>query len=72
LLILDVENPLFFEYLENCSRENLELLKIENENINLFQKIIKKSLKLFFILNNVVKLFLLEPITTEKEWEIIF
>lgn len=71
-VILDVENPSFFEYLENCSRENLEMLKIDKEDTNIFQKIIKKLFKIFFILNNLIKLFFLKPISTEISWETTF
>jgi magnesium-protoporphyrin IX monomethyl ester (oxidative) cyclase len=71
-VILDVENPLFFEYLENCSRENLEILEIEKQDINNFIKTIKKSFKALSMINYLVKLYFLKPINTEKDWEVIF
>jgi len=71
-VILDVDNPLFLEYLENCSRENLQLLEIDQKNISDFEKKIQKLLKTFFIVNYILKMFLLEPIYTENEWEVVF
>ena len=71
-VILDVDNPLFLEYLENCSRENLQLLEIDQKNISDFEKKIQKLLKTFSIVNYILKMFLLEPIYTENEWEVVF
>lgn len=71
-IILDVENPLFFKYLEKCSNENLELLKIDGQKINEIEKTIKKFQKIFSIFNFLIKMFLLKPVDTENEWEVVF
>ena len=71
-VILDVDNPLFLEYLENCSRENLELLEIDQKNISEVEKKIRKLLKTVSIVNYIVKMFLLKPIYSENEWEVVF
>ena len=71
-VILNTENPLFFEYLEECSRENLELLQIEQQEISQIEKIIQKTFKTLAIITLIIKLFLLKPIDTENQWEVIF
>lgn len=71
-VILDIDNPLFLEYLENCSSENLQLLEIDQKNITEFEKKLQKLLKTFSIVNYILKMFLLKPIYTENEWEVVF
>jgi magnesium-protoporphyrin IX monomethyl ester (oxidative) cyclase len=71
-VILDLENPLFFEYLENCSKINLEIGNIEKQNINILEKKIKKVFKILSMTNFLIKLYFLKPINTENDWEIIF
>ena len=71
-VILDVENPLFLEYLEECSKNNLEFLDIDKKDINYIQKIIQKSFKLITIFTILIKLYLLKPIDTESQWKTVF
>nr|YP_010444000.1 Ycf59 [Chattonella marina]UTE94887.1 Ycf59 [Chattonella marina] len=70
--VLDVDNPLFFEYLESCSNINLELVNLEQEELNIFEKTLKKTSKTFSLVNYLLKLFLLRPIDTDSEWEVVF
>jgi magnesium-protoporphyrin IX monomethyl ester (oxidative) cyclase len=71
-VILDTENPLFFDYLEECCRENLELLQIEQQNISQIDKTIQKTFKTLNIITLIIKLFLLKPIDTQNQWQVIF
>jgi len=71
-VILDLDNSLFFNYLEECCKENLELLEIEEQKINSFEKIIQKTFKIFNMIILIIKMFLIKPINTENEWEVIF
>ena len=71
-VILNTENPLFFEYLEQCSKENLEFLQIEQQNISQVDKTIQKIFKISSMITLILKLFLLKPIDTENQWEVIF
>jgi magnesium-protoporphyrin IX monomethyl ester (oxidative) cyclase len=71
-VILNTENPLFFDYLEQCSRKNLEMIEIEEKNINQFEKIIQKNFKIVSIIILILKMYLLKPIDTENEWKVVF
>lgn len=67
-VILDLENPLFFEYLEICSNINLELVNLNSQNLYSFEKIIKQ----ISLIGYLLKLFLLKPINTDQDWETVF
>lgn len=70
-VVLDTENPLFFEYLESCSRNNLQLLEIEQQNISFFSKLIQKNFKILTIIYYIIKLYFIKPINTQEQWEYI-
>lgn len=79
-VMLDLENPIFFKYLEKCAQANLALIAInENNSANhawhigqAFQKFIKSLFYYEIILRNLVKLYLLEPINSQKNWDTIY
>ena len=71
-VVLDVDNPLFFEYLETCSNINLELVKLEQENLSFLEKAIKKASGIASLVNYLLKMFLLKPVDTDSEWEVVF
>jgi magnesium-protoporphyrin IX monomethyl ester (oxidative) cyclase len=71
-VILDVENPRFLELLEACSQQNLELVKLAQEEKSTFEKTIGKFFKTAIMINYLIELFLIKPISTENEWEMIF
>jgi magnesium-protoporphyrin IX monomethyl ester (oxidative) cyclase len=70
-VILDIENPLFFKYMENCSKNNMNYLEIDKKNISKFDKSIRKSLILFSTAIIILKMFLLKPIETESQWKVV-
>lgn len=67
-VILDIDNPLFFELMEKCSQINFELVKLEKEENSEFLKQIQKLPLLVTMLSNLVKLFLIPPIETKYIW----
>lgn len=71
-VVLDVENPLFFEYLEDASNINLELLDLDNQDLNIIEKTFKKVSGTLSLINYILKLYLLKPIETENDWETVF
>jgi magnesium-protoporphyrin IX monomethyl ester (oxidative) cyclase len=71
-VVLDMDNPLFFEYLEKCSQENLKLLEIDQLNISQFEKTIRKTFQILLIINILIKMYLLKPVETQSQWEIVF
>lgn len=70
-VILDVDNPLFFNYLEQSSNINLQLAAIDKENINSIEKFIKKFTKIILILRYFIQMYLIAPIETQDQWEAI-
>jgi len=66
-LILDIENPVFFEYLDKCCKLNLELIEMEIQG-NFFGKLVKISLLGYYLL----RVFLLPSIDTQQDWNKIF
>lgn len=79
-VILDVRNPVFFEYLDNCSQANLELIAIdktieEHNGGRPFKKleILFKKIPYYWVISkNLIDLYLLEPINTKKNWNAIY
>jgi magnesium-protoporphyrin IX monomethyl ester (oxidative) cyclase len=70
-VILDVDHPLFFKYLEESSKINLELVNIDKEDISDIQKFIKKLPKTILIVRYFLQMYLLSPIDTQTQWEIV-
>lgn len=61
-VVLDVDNPLFFKYLDECSKKNFELLEINQGNKNKIEKTILKFFKIFSIVIIISKMFLLKTV----------
>ena len=71
-IILDIENPEFFERLDKCADYNLALAELPKQNLNSFEYTIKKFYYTALITANLLKLFLLPVINTEKDWATAF
>src|SRR6476469_6786984 len=67
-VILDVDHPNFFEYLEVCAQANMKLIKIDELNQAKAIKIIKKLPSYAVLISYLVKLFFLAPIDCQKKW----
>lgn len=65
-VIIDVENPLFFELLENCADANQSLINIEKENDPF--KFIQKIGQYIKMGSNLIRMFLLPAIETKYIW----
>lgn len=64
-IILDVDNPLFFEYLDICANANDELVQMEkNKENNYFKKFKIQSTLAFYLL----KIYFLPSIETNYLW----
>ena len=71
-VILNVDHKHFFEYLEICAQANLELIKTDSllkPAIFIFFKKLPNYITLIFYL---IKIFLLEPIDCQKNWNKIY
>ena len=67
-IILDLDNPNFFKYLENCAEANQSLIDIEkDENLETF-KVFNKIPHYLKMLTNLIGLFLLPAIETKYVW----
>lgn len=71
-IILDIDNPEFFERLDKCADYNLELAQLSKQNLSSFEYTMKKFYLTSLITLNLVKLFLLPVIDTEKDWATAF
>lgn len=71
-VILDVDHPSFFEYLEICAQANLNLLKVDTQPQPSFVKFIRKMPSYTILTTYLLKLFLLPPIDCQKDWNKIF
>nr|YP_011007461.1 magnesium-protoporphyrin IX monomethyl ester (oxidative) cyclase [Sporochnus bolleanus]WAM64890.1 magnesium-protoporphyrin IX monomethyl ester (oxidative) cyclase [Sporochnus bolleanus] len=78
-VILDVNHPSFFKYLDKCAEANLALMKIDEEQNGHYGHILQDSA--FFlrriynyeiIAKYLIKLYLLKPINSEKDWYNVF
>jgi magnesium-protoporphyrin IX monomethyl ester (oxidative) cyclase len=69
-VILDVEHPMFFKYLDECAETNLVLQNLLTEESSLTNTIKKLSLTTK-IVTNLIKLYFLPIITTETTWTAI-
>jgi len=68
-IILDVENPIFFELLEFCHQANEQLIEIEkDENISRWMKKIQSIPSYCQMVTSLLKLFLLPTIPTNYSW----
>ena len=78
-IILDVDNPKFFNYLEKCAQANLSLISLDEQektqsmnfvesSINFF----KRSLNYLVIVVNLLQMILMEPLDSQKYWNTIY
>ena len=71
-VILDVNHPNFFEYLEVCAQANLNLIKLDSISQLGFIKFVRKIPSYILLITYLIKLFLLTPIDSEKDWNKIY
>lgn len=71
-VILDVDHPNFFEYLEICAQANLNLINLDTVDQPSFIKFIQKLPNYIILISNLIKLYFLPPIDCEKEWNKVY
>lgn len=71
-VILDVDHPSFFEYLEICAQANLNLLNIDELTQPSFVKFIRKIPSYIILTSYLLKLYLLQPIDCQKDWNKVY
>jgi magnesium-protoporphyrin IX monomethyl ester (oxidative) cyclase len=71
-VILDVDHPNFFEYLEICAQANLNLIKLDTQTQPGFVKFFQKIPSYTVLTSYLLKLFLLPPIDCQKDWNKVF
>jgi magnesium-protoporphyrin IX monomethyl ester (oxidative) cyclase len=71
-VILDVDHPNFFEYLEVCAQANLALIKLDSSSQPAFLQFLRKIPNYTLLITYLLKLFLLKPIDCEKDWNKIY
>jgi len=67
-VILDVDNPNFLIYLDNCADANQNLINIEKEEGLDFTKLVNKIPQYFKMVTNLLNLYLLPAIETKYIW----
>ena len=67
-VILDVDNPDFFNLLDLCAECNVKLINLEKENISEFSKTIQKLPLYLDMVTNLLKLYFLPTIETKYIW----
>jgi len=67
-VILDVENPKFFELLDICDLANQNLIEIEKAESSDFIKLFQKLPSYFNMASGLLKLFFLPAIETKYIW----
>nr|YP_011005076.1 magnesium-protoporphyrin IX monomethyl ester (oxidative) cyclase [Analipus japonicus]WAM61939.1 magnesium-protoporphyrin IX monomethyl ester (oxidative) cyclase [Analipus japonicus] len=77
-IILDVNNPSFFKYLDNCADANLALLNIEKKQKEHYGHVLQdllyflqRTVNYYSIAKNLTYLFFLKPINCEEQWDSI-
>jgi magnesium-protoporphyrin IX monomethyl ester (oxidative) cyclase len=71
-VILDVDHPNFFEYLEICAQANLNLIDFDNLTQPTFVKLIRKIPSYMVLISYLIKLYLLPPVDCQKDWNKIY
>jgi magnesium-protoporphyrin IX monomethyl ester (oxidative) cyclase len=71
-VILNVDHPNFFEYLEICAQANLNLIKLDTQTQPGFVKFFQKIPSYTILTSYLLKLFLLPPIDCQKDWNKVF
>lgn len=78
-IILDVDNPKFFNYLEKCAKANLSLISLDEEEkvhsghflqslVNFFKRGVNYSV----IIINLLQMMLMRPLDSQKYWNTIY
>ena len=78
-IILDVDNPKFFNYLEKCAKANLSLIGLDEEEkvhsghflqslVNFFKRGVNYSV----IIINLLQMMLMKPLDSQKYWNTIY
>ena len=67
-IILDVENPKFFELLDLCVVANENLIEIEKKEDSVVSKFFGKLPSYFLMASSLIKLYFLPAIETKYIW----
>jgi len=67
-VILDVDNPAFFNLLDFCAECNVKLIENEKANISEFERTLNKLPLYFNMVANLLKLYFLPTIETKYIW----
>jgi magnesium-protoporphyrin IX monomethyl ester (oxidative) cyclase len=67
-VILDVDHPKFFEYMDVCDQANVNLVNIEKEEGSDFTKLFKKLPNYFNMAYGLAKIYFLPAIETKYIW----
>jgi len=67
-VILDVDNPAFFNLLDLCAECNVKLIENEKANISEFERTLNKLPLYFNMVANLLKLYFLPTIETKYIW----
>jgi magnesium-protoporphyrin IX monomethyl ester (oxidative) cyclase len=67
-IILDTDNPKFFNLLEDCATVNNQLIQLENKLLKNPLKFLYKIPSYFNMTSSLLKLFILPVIKTENYW----
>jgi magnesium-protoporphyrin IX monomethyl ester (oxidative) cyclase len=67
-IILDVENPKFFELMDICAAANQKLIDIEKENNFDLLKLFNKIPSYFSMVSGLLRLYFLPAIETKYIW----
>lgn len=71
-VILDVDHPKFFEYLEICAQANLNLINLDTAEQPAIIKFLQKLPNYIVLISNLIKIYLLPPIDCEKDWNKVY
>lgn len=66
-IALDVDNPKFFKYMDECALQNKLLVENDKGNDNKIVKTFRKIIISFKIISNLVKLYLIQPIDSNNK-----
>ena len=67
-VVLDVDNPEFFNLLDLCAECNTQLIELEKETSSEFTKVFAKIPLYFNMVTNLLKLYFLPPVETKYIW----
>lgn len=67
-VILDVDHPKFFEYMDICNEANINLVKIEKEEGSEFGKFFKRLPNYFNMISGLASIYFLPAIETKYIW----